>query len=397
MAQHGQAARSTSTPADGGSPVRQVLTQPTGDGSARSRPHQQGGRHGEDNWRPGGARRDHVRRIACRAPSLRAQGERSGRTIRRSSKYPEWFAPFRVDARCAARSSRPPPRPARSGARDGLSADHPHGIQPAVADVDRFVTVANGAMKNSAYTLTATLTRPRPTPPAAHDHPRHGRGRHRQPPGHRHDRRDQSRGPDDHRGLRPGRRLARHRYQVVRHVVSVTGAGWTAVGGTDTITVGCAADAIIAEGAGHAPRRPDQHHGGRGRSRSRTRTATSPSCPTASPSGRSISGKPMVGLPAGRDGRGVQHHRPALRLATPTYARHDPHPPAYHRLALPAVRRHRPDQRSALAFPLPPLPEAALHVAPMVRKGTAAKIELQEREDYVGGETGAADPRAAPS
>jgi hypothetical protein len=33
-------------------------------------------------------------------------------------------------------------------------------------------------------------------------------------------------------------------------VATITGAGWTAVGGSDTVTIGCAAVAIVAEGAG---------------------------------------------------------------------------------------------------------------------------------------------------
>jgi hypothetical protein len=125
------------------------------------------------------------------------------------------------------------------------------GIQPAVADVDRFVTVANGVMKNSAYTLTATLTQPEANT-ARLITITHA---------------TVAAGTDNPLGTVTivGTNLAGQSITEVcvpvadatttytkwfATVVSVTGAGWTAVGGSDTITVGCAANAIIAEGSG---------------------------------------------------------------------------------------------------------------------------------------------------
>jgi hypothetical protein len=125
-----------------------------------------------------------------------------------------------------------------------------NGIQPAAADVDAFVTLANGVMKNGAYTLEATKTMPEA-----------GTARlltitHA----------TVAAGTDTlgtvtvvYRNL-AGQTLSKAYTPIadqtttyadwVKEIVSATGAGHTTVGGADTITIGFAADAIIDEGSG---------------------------------------------------------------------------------------------------------------------------------------------------
>jgi hypothetical protein len=117
----------------------------------------------------------------------------------------------------------------------------------AAADPNRFLEVANGVMKNAAYTLTATL-----------DMPEAGTARqltltHV----------TVAVGTDQLGTVTVvGKNLAGETLTEVitpvadslvtgakwfKSVTTVTGAGWTAVGGTDTIVLGCAATAIVAE------------------------------------------------------------------------------------------------------------------------------------------------------
>jgi len=118
----------------------------------------------------------------------------------------------------------------------------------AAADPNRFLEVANGAMKNAAYTLTATL-----------DMPEAGTARkltltHV----------TVAAGTDNPLGTVTvvGKNLAGETITEVitpvadslvngtkwfKSVTTVTGAGWTAVGGTDTIVIGCGATAIVVE------------------------------------------------------------------------------------------------------------------------------------------------------
>jgi hypothetical protein len=125
-----------------------------------------------------------------------------------------------------------------------------NGIQPAIADADRFVVIGNGVMKNTAYTLTATTM------------PETGTARlititHA----------TVAAGTDNPLGTITvvGKNLAGQAITEVcvpvadstttytkwfASITSITGGGWTAVGGSDTVTIGCAADAIIAEGSG---------------------------------------------------------------------------------------------------------------------------------------------------
>ncbi|HUT77731.1 MAG TPA: hypothetical protein VM285_08605 [Polyangia bacterium] len=126
-----------------------------------------------------------------------------------------------------------------------------NGIQPAAADPNRFVEVQD--MKNAAYTLTATLAQPEANTARllTLTHVQVG-------------------GVTDTLGVVTvvGKNLAGQAITEVitpsdgalvtgstwfASVVSATGSGWTrdGAGGTeDTIVIGCAANAIIAEGAG---------------------------------------------------------------------------------------------------------------------------------------------------
>jgi len=126
-----------------------------------------------------------------------------------------------------------------------------NGIQPAVADPNRFLEVAQGVMKNAAYTLTATLAQPEAntarlltithvTVAAGTDNPL---------------------GTVTVVGRSLSGQSISEKFSILADqlitgtkwfasVESATGAGWTAVGGSDTIVIGCAADAIIAEGSG---------------------------------------------------------------------------------------------------------------------------------------------------
>ncbi len=124
------------------------------------------------------------------------------------------------------------------------------GIQPAVADDNRFLILANGAMKNSAYTLEATLTMPEANTARllTLTHATVAAG-------------------TDTLGTVTvvGTSLSGQAITEVitpvadspvtgtkwfASITSITGAGHTTVGGADTIIVGCAGDAIIAEGSG---------------------------------------------------------------------------------------------------------------------------------------------------
>ena len=117
----------------------------------------------------------------------------------------------------------------------------------AAADPNRFLEVANGAMKNAAYTLTATL-----------DMPEAGTARkltltHV----------TVAAGTDALGTVTVvGKNLANQTITEVitpvadslvngtkwfRSVTTVTGAGWTIAGGNDTIVLGCGATAIVAE------------------------------------------------------------------------------------------------------------------------------------------------------
>jgi len=117
----------------------------------------------------------------------------------------------------------------------------------AAADPNRFLEVANGAMKNAAYTLTATLTMPEAgtARQLTLTHVTVAAG-------------------TDTLGTVTvvGKNLAGETITEVitpvadslvagtkwfKSVTTVTGAGWTAVGGTDTIVIGCGATAIVAE------------------------------------------------------------------------------------------------------------------------------------------------------
>ena len=128
-----------------------------------------------------------------------------------------------------------------------------NGIQPAAASPNRYLIVGNGVMKNGAYTLTATLT-----PPEANTarlltltHVQVG-------------------GVTDALGtvtvvgkslggqtitevITPSTGVLVTGTKWFASVESATGAGWTrdaGAGSEDTIVIGCAADAIIAEGTG---------------------------------------------------------------------------------------------------------------------------------------------------
>jgi hypothetical protein len=125
-----------------------------------------------------------------------------------------------------------------------------NGIQPAAASPNRFLIVGNGVMKNGAYTLTATLTQPEAntarlltlthvTVAAGTDTLGTvtivGKGLS---------------GQSISEVITPVADSLVTGTKWFASVESATGAGWTAVGGSDTIVIGCAADAIIAEGNG---------------------------------------------------------------------------------------------------------------------------------------------------
>lgn len=119
----------------------------------------------------------------------------------------------------------------------------------AVADVDRFVVIGDGAMKVGDYTLTATLTMPE-AGTARHVTITHaavgaadtlgtvtitGKGIGGQPLVE---------------VLTPTSGGLATSVGWFASVSKITGAGWVIAEGNDTITVGCAADAIVAEGGG---------------------------------------------------------------------------------------------------------------------------------------------------
>jgi hypothetical protein len=127
------------------------------------------------------------------------------------------------------------------------------GAQPAAASPNRFLIVGQGVMKNAAYTLTATLAQPEANTARllTLTHVQVG-------------------GVTDALGTVTivGKSLSGQTITEVitpstgalvtgtkwfASVESATGAGWTrdaGAGSEDTIVIGCAADAIIAEGSG---------------------------------------------------------------------------------------------------------------------------------------------------
>lgn len=131
-----------------------------------------------------------------------------------------------------------------------MSFDYTHlAAITAVADVDRFVVIGDGVMKNAAYTLTATtmpetgtarkITITHATVAAGTD----------------------TLGTVTVVGMNlSGQTITEVCVPIhdatttytkwFASIVSITGAGWAIVGGNDTITVGCAAVAIVAQAGG---------------------------------------------------------------------------------------------------------------------------------------------------